>query len=153
MNRREMLTASAGIVGLGLLNLSATANAAEKAAESLANGDAAMKKFLLEECAMEYNHVGIPTDQDMPWEAYLKELKLHIMEYENDPFGIEWMKFEEGSPLPEIIVKRPHVAFKIANFDEAIKRFKLLVPVSNPRPWMKTCFIEHKGIGVEFISK
>ena len=41
----------------------------------------------------------------------------------------------------------------IANFDEVIKKFKLIVPVSQPRPWMKTCFVEHKGIGIEFISK
>ncbi len=150
MNRREAIAATASIIGLGLLS---TANASEKAAEAIANGDAATKKFLLEQCAMEFNHVGIPTTNDMPWEAYLEKLKLHIMEYENDPFGIEWMKFDEGSPMPEIIVKHPHVAFKIANFDEVVKRFKLLVPVSNPRPGMKTCFIEHKGIGVEFISK
>lgn len=102
---------------------------------------------------MEFNHIGIPTDQDLNWDTYLEGIKVHIMEYENDPFGIEWLKFEEGSNFPECIIKRPHVAFKIKNFDEVIKKFKLIVPVSQPRPWMKTCFIEHKGIGVEFISK
>lgn len=122
-------------------------------AESLANGELALKKFLLEECQMEYYHVGIPTDQEMDWDAYIPELKLHLMEYENDPFGIEWMKFEEGSPLPEIILKRPHVAFKITNFEKAIERFSLIVPVSHPRPGMTTCFVEHKGIGIEFVSK
>lgn len=152
MNRREALATTAGLVGVGLFNLGSVM-AADKAAETIAQGDAALKKFLLEECQMEYYHLGIPTDQDMVWDTYLENLKLHIMEYDNDPFGIEWMKFEEGTPLPEIVVKRPHVAFKIANFDEAVKRFKLLVPVSNPRPGMKTCFIEHKGIGIEFVSK
>lgn len=146
MNRREMLAASAGLVGLSLFS-------PLNAAESIAQGDAALKKWLLEECQMEFDHLGIPTDQDMKWDTYLENLKLHIMEYKNDPFGIEWMKFEEGAQFPEIILKRPHVAFKIVNFDEVIKRFKLLVPVSYPRPNMKTCFIEHKGIGIEFVSK
>ncbi|MDO5580250.1 MAG: hypothetical protein Q4G69_03880 [Planctomycetia bacterium] len=146
MNRREMIAGCAGLVGLSLI-------APADAADSLAQGDAALKKWLLEECQMEFYHLGIPTDQEMKWDTYLENLKLHIMEYDNDPFGIEWMKFEPGAPFPEIIIKRPHVAFKIANFDEAVKRFKLLVPVSHPRPGMKTCFIEHKGIGIEFVSK
>lgn len=125
---------------------------AESAADLLAKGDLALKKFLLEECQMEYYHVGIPTDQEMDWDVYIPELKLHLMEYENDPFGIEWMKFEEGAPLPEIILKRPHVAFKIIHFEKAIEHFPLLVPVSHPRPGMTTCFVEHKGIGVEFVK-
>ncbi|MDO5566455.1 MAG: hypothetical protein Q4G59_07340 [Planctomycetia bacterium] len=150
MNRREMIAASAGVVALCMTN---STEAADKMAGFIAGDDASMKNWLLKECQMEYFHLGIPTDQDMKWDTYLENLKLHIMEYENDPFGIEWMKFDEGTPMPEIIVKRPHVAFKIANFDEAVKKFKLLVPVSSPRPGMKTCFIEHKGIGIEFVSK
>lgn len=147
MNRQEMnaaTTASGADVVL---------TDASSVAESLSGQDPELKKWLIEECQMEFNHVGIPTEQDLEWDAYLEEIKVHIMEYENDPFGIEWMKFEEGAPFPECICKRPHVAFKIANFDEVVKRFKIIVPVSNPRPWMKTCFIEHKGIGIEFISK
>ena len=147
MNRREMLAVSAAGIFSGSFIDSA------QAAETLSNGDAELKKWLLDFCKLEYYHLGIPTDQEMKWDTWLPNLKLHIMEYDNDPFGIEWMKFEEGAPFPEMIIKRPHVAFKIANFDEAIKRFKLLVPVSNPRPGMKTCFIEHKGIGIEFVSK
>ncbi|MDO4628252.1 MAG: hypothetical protein Q4C70_03635 [Planctomycetia bacterium] len=147
MNRREMLATTVALgAGFAMMDVS-------KAAEALSGQDPELKKWLLEECKMEYNHVGIPTDQNLKWDTYLDNIKVHIMEYENDPFGIEWMQFEDDSPFPECIRKRPHVAFKIANFDEVIKKFKLLVPVSQPRPWMKTCFIEHKGIGIEFISK
>jgi len=147
MNRREMFGAMAAL-GAGMVFADAV-----KAADSLSGQDPELKKWLLEECAMEFNHVGIVTDQDLEWDTYLDNIKVHIMEYENDPFGIEWLKFEDDAPFPECIRKRPHVAFKVANFDEVVKKFKIIVPVSNPRPWMKTCFIEHKGIGVEFISK
>ncbi len=152
MNRREMLQGAA-CGTLGLLGLTMTTGAAENVAESLSGGDAALKKYLLEECGMTYFHLGIPTQDDMKWDAYLKELKVHIQEYENDPFGIEWMKFEPGSPMPKIIRERPHVAFLVNDLDKAITDMKLLVPVSVPRPGIKTCFIEHKGIGIEFVSR
>ena len=147
MNRRDILKGTLGaaiIAGVGMTDV-------VKAAEALADGDAAKKKFLLEECGMTYYHLGIPTDQDMEWDAYLDNLKLHIMEYENDPFGIEWMKFEEGSPLPEIIQKRPHVAFLVNDLEKAAEGFKTLVPISHPREGMTTMFIEHKGIAIEFM--
>ena len=151
MNRREMLCGTVGGT-LGLLGLSALGEGAEvKVAESLANGDLAKKEYLLKECGMKYYHLGIPTKDDLKWDAYLDNLKLHIQEYENDPFGIEWMKFEEGSPLPKIIQERPHVAFLVNDLEKATKGMKLLVPVSVPREGMKTCFIEHKGIGIEFV--
>ena len=152
MNRRELLQGTVGGT-LGLFGLNMTAGAEEKAADSLAGGDAALKKFLLEECGMQYFHLGIPTKEDMKWDAYLENLKVHIQEYENDPFGIEWMKFEPGSPMPKIIQERPHVAFLVNDLDKAIKGMKLLVPVSIPRPGIKTCFIEHKGIGIEFVCR
>ena len=147
MNRRDILKGTIGAAiaaGIGMTDTT-------RAAEALADGDAAVKKFLLEECGMTYYHLGIPTDQDMEWDAYLENLKLHIMEYENDPFGIEWMKFEEGSPMPEIIQKRPHVAFLVNDLEKAAQGFELLLPISSPRPGMSTMFIVHKGIGIEFV--
>ena len=152
MNRREMLAASVGAT-MGVIGLAGTGNAEEKMADSLANGDKAKKEYLLKECGMKYDHLGIPTEDDMKWDAYLENLKLHIQEYENDPFGIEWMKFESGSPLPEIIQKRPHVAFVVNDLAKATKGYDLLVPVSSPRPGMTTCFIVHKGIAVEFVCR
>ena len=143
---------AAAAAGWGLGGFS-EAISAKQTADSLANGDAEIKKWLLEQCAMEYQHLGIPTDEDWDWDEYLENFKVHIMEHKNDPFGIEWMKFEEDAPVPEVVRKRPHIAFKVKNFDEVVKRFKLLVPVIHPRAGFKTCFIEHKGIGIEFVAK
>lgn len=147
MNRRDILKGALGaavVAGVG-------ATMAEKVVAQMVDGDAEKKRFLIEECGMKYNHLGIPTQNDMPWEAYLENLKLHIMEYANDPFGIEWMKFEEGSPMPEMIQKFPHVAFTVNDIAKAAKGFKELVPLSHPREGMTTLFIEHKGIAIEFI--
>ncbi len=145
MNRREMLLSATGLL--------AGATLGEQALAALTDGDKAKKEYLIKDCGLTYDHLGIPTDQEMKWDAYLENLKVHIQEYENDPFGIEWMKFEKGSPLPEIIQKRPHVAFVVKDLEKAIKGFELLVPVSEPRPGMKTCFVVHKGIGVEFVMR
>lgn len=145
MKRREMLLSAAGLLAGAALG--------EKALAALAGGDKAKKEYLIKECGLTFDHLGLPTDEDMKWDAYLENLKLHIQEYENDPFGIEWMKFEPGSPMPEIIQKRPHVAFVVNDLAKATKGYELLVPVSEPRPGMKTCFIVHKGIAVEFVVR
>ncbi|MBE6426806.1 MAG: hypothetical protein E7029_12650, partial [Planctomycetaceae bacterium] len=65
MNRREMFGAMAAL-GAGMVFADAV-----KAADSLSGQDPELKKWLLEECAMEFNHVGIVTDQDLEWDTYL----------------------------------------------------------------------------------
>ncbi|HBT77966.1 MAG TPA: hypothetical protein DEB39_13820 [Planctomycetaceae bacterium] len=145
MQRREMLLTPFGL-------LAATA-IGEQTLAALVDGDKDKKEYLIKECGLTYDHLGIPTDQEMKWDTYLDNLKIHIQEYENDPFGIEWMKFESGCPLPEIIQKRPHVAFVVNDIEKAAKGFEMLVPISEPRPGMKTCFIVHKGIGIEFVVR
>lgn len=149
MNRRDWMLGTVG----GALGLLIGGTVGENAIAQLTEGDAEKKKYLIEECGMKFDHLGIPTTEDMKWDTYLENLKIHIMEYENDPFGIEWMKFEKECPLPEIIQTRPHVAFVVKDIEKAMKGFKQIVPVGNPREGMKTVFIQHKGIAVEFIER
>ncbi len=50
-----------------------------------------------------YHHIGIPTDTPRPGEFYLEEYGMHVSGFETSPFGVEWMRFEPGSPVSELI--------------------------------------------------
>ena len=54
-----------------------------------------------------YHHLGIPTDTPRDNETYLKEYKVFVSGYETSPYGIEWMRFEPDSPLPELVKTVP----------------------------------------------
>jgi hypothetical protein len=59
-----------------------------------------------------YHHIGIPTNGPIKDENYLAEFKLFVGGFSTSPYGIEWMRFEAGSPVHELIQKVPHIAFE-----------------------------------------
>lgn len=52
---------------------------------------------------LKYHHLGIPTNEKHDGEVYLENFKVHVSGYDTSPFKIEWMRFEEGAPSPELV--------------------------------------------------
>jgi hypothetical protein len=69
---------------------------------------------------LKYHHIGIPTGRPLPEEDYVKEYKLYASGYLESPYGIEWMKFDDDCPLPELVKNVPHVAFVVDDIHAAI---------------------------------
>jgi hypothetical protein len=59
-----------------------------------------------------YHHIGIPTAMPRDGEQFLEEYGMYVSGYEQSDYGIEWMRFEPDSPLPELVKTVPHVAFE-----------------------------------------
>ena len=99
-----------------------------------------------------YHHLGIPTKEIHEGETYLAEHKIYVAGYETSPYKIEWMRYEEGCTLPEIVQKGPHVAFQVEDLNEAIKGKELLIAPNSPSPGVTVAFILDGGAPVEFIQ-
>jgi hypothetical protein len=54
-----------------------------------------------------YHHIGIPTNKTMPNEIYLPKFRFYISGFSSSPYGVEWMRFEEDSPIDELIQTVP----------------------------------------------
>jgi hypothetical protein len=50
-----------------------------------------------------FHHIGVPTDIQHPGETHLAEYGLYVAGFSTSPYGVEWMRFEKSSPLPEFI--------------------------------------------------
>jgi hypothetical protein len=60
-----------------------------------------------------FHHVGIPTDIPRSGEHYLEAFKVYVSGFETSPYGVEWLRFESDSPVPELVRSVPHVAFEV----------------------------------------
>jgi len=101
---------------------------------------------------MRYHHLGIPTGQVREGEVHLPEYGVHVSGYEESPFGIEWMRYEEGSPLPELVKTVPHVAFQVEELEAALMGHEIIIPPNSPSPGVRVAFIVHNGAPVEFLE-
>jgi ribosomal-protein-alanine N-acetyltransferase len=101
---------------------------------------------------MRYHHIGIPTAEPKTNEKYLEEYKLYVSGFHTSEYGIEWMRFDEDSPVSDIIKQIPHIAFEVANLDLAIEGKKLLSEVSSPSKGIRVAMIMENGVPVEFLE-
>lgn len=101
---------------------------------------------------MKYHHIGIPTNVSRPNEEYLEEYKVYVSGFETSPFGVEWMRFEPDSPLPEIVRTVPHVAFEVDDLEAAIAGHEILIEPNSPSEGVRVAFILHDGAPIEFLT-
>ena len=108
--------------------------------------------FAISKKGMRFHHLGIPTNEIKPNEKYLEQYKFYVSGFDTSEFGIEWMRFEEGSPISEIIQKVPHLAFEVDNLELAIQGKQLIGEVSSPSKGVKVAMIIENGAPVEFLE-
>ena len=108
--------------------------------------------FVTEELGWRYHHMGIPTDKPIPGEKYLAHLKMYVKGFDTSPYGIEWMRFEEGCPISDIIKTVPHIAFEVADLGEAVKGRKLIGEMTSPMSGVKVAMILADGAPVELME-
>jgi len=99
-----------------------------------------------------YHHLGIPTTTPRPDEQYLPEYKFFHSGYETSPYGIEWKRYEPGSPIPEIVQIVPHIAFEVDDLEAELAGREILIPPNSPSPGVIVAFILDNGAPVEFLK-
>jgi hypothetical protein len=101
---------------------------------------------------VEYHHLGIPTDTPRDEEVYLEEYGMYVSGFQTSPYGIEWIRFDPGSPLPDLVKRVPHVAFTVPDLEAAISGKEVLIEPNSPSEGMRVAFIVDDGAPVEFIE-
>jgi hypothetical protein len=101
-----------------------------------------------------YHHLGIPTGKKMPDEVYIPQFKLYVSGFNTSPFGIEWMRYEEGSPVDKLIQAVPHLAFEVENLDYELANhnLKVITQPNSPSAGTRVAMIEHNGAPIELIE-
>jgi len=101
---------------------------------------------------MKYHHLGIPTKDTLKDEVYLKHLKMYVSGYGKNPYGVEWVRYEDDADFPDIVKNIPHVAFEVESIEEAIKGKNIIIKPNSPSPGVVVAFIEDNGAPVEFLQ-
>lgn len=101
---------------------------------------------------MKFHHLGIPTTVPRPGETYLEAFDLYCTDHERNPFGIQWMRYMPGCPLPELVKTVPHVAFEVDDLAEALKGREVIIEPNSPSEGVTVAFVVCDGAPVEFLE-
>lgn len=62
---------------------------------------------------MQYDHLGIPTTRKHENEVWVEQSRVWVTDAHQNPFGIEWLRFESDSPVTGPLRERPHLGFRV----------------------------------------
>jgi hypothetical protein len=99
-----------------------------------------------------YHHLGIPTRIPPSGEKHLPAFGLFVAGFETSPCGIEWMRFEEGSPVSELIQMVPHIALVVDNLEAALEGKEILTGINSPSDGVRVAMIVDSGAPVELME-
>lgn len=101
---------------------------------------------------MKFNHLGIPTTERFEGEIDLAHLKITVSDHENNPYGIQWMRFWEDAPYPELVKTVPHVAFEVEDLAKELEGQKVIIEPNSPSEGLTVAFIEVNSAPVELME-
>lgn len=101
---------------------------------------------------MKFNHVGIPTNGRFDGEINLPHLKITCNDHQDNPYGIQWMRYWDDAPYPELVRTVTHVAFEVDDLDAAIAGQKVIIEPNSPSKGVRVAFIEVRGAPVELLQ-
>lgn len=108
--------------------------------------------WVIAEEGWRFHHLGVPTQEPRPGEIYLAKYKMYVSGFRTSPYGVEWMRFEEGSPVHELIRTVPHLAFEVPDLMAAIEGKELLGEVSSPSSGLRVAMIVDDGAPIELMQ-
>jgi len=71
--------------------------------------------------------------------------------FSTSPFGIEWMRYSDDSPLHPAIKTMPHVAFEVDDLDAALEGQEIIYSPGSPSEGVRAAMILVDGAPVELI--
>ena len=104
------------------------------------------------ELGWRYHHLGVPTDTPRPGERYLEQFGMWVSGFETSPYGIEWMRFDEDSPVSELVRTVPHLGFEVDRLESALEGRKILVGPESLGDGIRMAMIIDDGAPIELLE-
>ena len=98
------------------------------------------------------NHVGFITTEKKEGAALNEGLRVWLTDYSKSPNKIEFLKFEEGSCLPELVQKQSHIAYTVPKLEEALQGCHVIFGPAVCDEHLTIAFIEEEGVAIELME-
>ncbi len=99
-----------------------------------------------------FHHIGLPTEDPQPDETYVAETKVWVTDPADHPYRVEYLRYEEDSPVTGPLREKPHVAYRVDDLRTALEGKELLLEPFTPMPGLSVAFFEEDGVVIEYMQ-
>jgi hypothetical protein len=98
-----------------------------------------------------FDHVGITTTIAQPNENWVEQSRVWVTNPHDHPEHIEFLRYAEGTTVPDVIIKNPHVAYRVDDIASNIKGQEILIPPFIVGDFLEVVFIRRHNIVFEYM--
>ncbi|MCK4999660.1 MAG: hypothetical protein KAS23_08995 [Anaerohalosphaera sp.] len=99
-----------------------------------------------------FHHFGVPTNVKQENESYMEGAKLFLTDPEAHRFRIEFLRFEDGSPMHPDIINNPHAAFMVENLEAELEGKNIIMEPTEISDTLKIAFFNEDGAVIELMQ-
>jgi hypothetical protein len=88
-----------------------------------------------------FHHFGVPTHEQRSGETYIEGARVYATDPNNHPYRVEFLRFEAGSAMHELVRTCPHAAFMVDDLDLALDGQNVIVPPFDATDALRVAFI------------
>lgn len=99
-----------------------------------------------------FHHVGLPTDESRPGEAYVADTKVWVTDPRVHPYKVEYLRYEKDSPVKGPLRELPHIAFRVDDMETALRGEDVIMPPFSPSPGFMVAFVLRDGAVFEYMT-
>lgn len=100
----------------------------------------------------EFHHVGVITTQKQAGEIYVPATKVYVTNPNDHPDRIEFLRYEDDTPITGPLRNCGHVAFKVPKLEPEMAKGRLLLGPFVPMENLRVVFVEIDGMVFEFME-
>lgn len=98
-----------------------------------------------------FDHVGITTSVPQPDENWVEQSRVWVTNPRNHPEHIEFLRYAEGTTVPDLVRNNPHIAFKVAALAPHIEGQEILIPPFIVGDFLEVVFIRKHNTVFEYM--
>ncbi len=99
-----------------------------------------------------FDHVGITTTEPQPGENWVEQSRCWVTNPRQHPEHIEFLRYAEGTTVPDAVRQNPHVAYRVEALEPHIEGQEILIPPFTVGDLVRVVFIRKHGVVFEYMQ-
>lgn len=99
-----------------------------------------------------FHHIGLPTHEPQPNERYVADTKVWVTDPADHPYRVEFLRFEEDSPVTGPLRTMPHVAYRVDDMNAELAGKEVILEPFAPMPGLSVAFTREHGAVIEHMK-
>ena len=103
--------------------------------------------------AGKFHHFGVPTNAQQQNEIYIEGAGVNITDPTAHPYGVEFLRFDADSPMPDVVKTKCHAAFIVEDLKAALQGQNVIIEPFDATETLTCAFIMDGDAVIELMQE